>query len=56
MISMANAEDNGASVAPQQPPCLWVHSHLAVVLFVHHDQSALSVYCTNHAYTSCYDL
>jgi hypothetical protein len=34
----------------------WVHSHLVVVLFVRHDQSALSVYCMNRAFTSCYDL
>jgi hypothetical protein len=28
---------------PRQLPRLWVHSHLAVILFVHHDQSAMFV-------------
>jgi hypothetical protein len=42
MISVANLEDNGASVASGNCPAFG-YSHLAVVLFVHHDQSVLSV-------------
>jgi hypothetical protein len=39
---MANPEDNGASVASGNRPAFGYTLHLAVILFVRHDQYGLS--------------